>query len=165
MSGEFTAEEVKRLRTLLDIEDIRKLGLLYSQLQDHAYLDQLADIFTEDALCEFGPYGTWNGRPEIRENYAKVKEANGGSSFSALHANSHHWIEMTGPDTAVGRRYLLDLMTTRPKDQSPFIWLGLYDEEYRRVDGKWLIARTTLQFLWPEKHLTGDFPGTFPPKT
>ena len=165
MSGEFTAEEVKRLRTLLDIEDIRKLGLLYSQLQDHAYLDQLADIFTEDALCEFGPYGTWNGRQEIRENYAKVKEANGGSSFSALHANSHHWVEMTGPNPAVGRRYLLDLMTTRPKDQSPFIWLGLYDEEYRKVDGQWLIARTTLQFLWPEKHLTGDFPGTFPPKS
>ena len=32
------------------------------------------------------------------------------------------------------------------------------------VDGKWLIARTTLQFLWPEKHITGDFPGEFPPK-
>jgi hypothetical protein len=162
--SDFTPDEIKRLRRLLDVDDIKKLGLLYSQLQDHAYLDRLADIFTEDALCEFGPYGTWNGRQEIRENYDKVKEANGGSSFSALHANSHHWVEMTGPDTAVGRRYLLDLMTTRPKDQSPFIWLGLYDEEYRKVDGKWLISRTTLQFLWPEKHITGDFPGEFPPK-
>ena len=162
--SDFTPDEIKRLRRLLDVDDIKKLGLLYSQLQDHAYLDKLADIFTEDALCEFGPYGTWNGRQEIRENYAKVKEANGGSSFSALHANSHHWVEMTGPDTAVGRRDLLDLMTTRPKDESPFIWLGLYDEEYRKVDGQWLIARTTLQFLWPEKHITGDFPGEFPPK-
>ena len=162
--SDFTPDEIKRLRRLLDVDDIKKLGLLYSQLQDHAYLDKLADIFTEDALCEFGPYGTWNGRQEIREHYAKVKEANGGSSFSALHANSHHWVEMTGPDTAVGRRYLLDLMTTRPKDESPFIWLGLYDEEYRKVDGQWLIARTTLQFLWPEKHITGDFPGEFPPR-
>lgn len=162
--SDFTPDEIKRLRRLLDVDDIKKLGLLYSQLQDHAYLDKLADIFTEDALCEFGPYGTWNGRQEIRENYAKVKEANGGSSFSALHANSHHWVEMTGPDTAVGRRYLLDLMTTRPRDESPFIWLGLYDEEYRKVHGQWLIARTTLQFLWPEKHITGDFPGEFPPR-
>jgi hypothetical protein len=163
--SDFTPAEIKRLRTLLDMEDIRKLGLLYSQLQDHAYLDRLADIFTEDALCEFGPYGVWQGRETIRRNYAQVQQDMGGQAFAALHANSHHWIEMTGPDTAVGRRYLLDLVTGRPKDEHPFIWLGLYDEAYRKENGAWKIARTSLQFLWPERHLTGDFPGEFPPRS
>jgi hypothetical protein len=161
--SEFTAEEVQRLRNLLDVDDIKKLGLLYSQLQDHAYLDRLAAIFTEDAVCEFGPYGKWEGRETIRTNYAKVKQDMGGEAFAALHANSHHWVELTGPDTAVGRRYLLDLVTGRPKEEHPFIWLGLYDEAYRKENGTWKIARITLQFLWPERHLTGDFPGEFPP--
>lgn len=162
--SDFTADEIKRLRALLDIDDIRKLGLLYSQLQDHGYLDRLVDIFTEDALCEFGPYGTWNGREELRRNFAQVKQDMGGEAFSALHANSHHWVELTGSATAVGRRYLLDLVTSRPKDEHPFIWLGLYDEEYRKVGGAWKIARTSLQFMWPERHFSRGFPGEFPPK-
>ena len=162
--SEFSAEEVRRLRELLEIEEIRKLGLLYSQLQDHGYLDRLLEIFTADALCQFGPYGEWRGVEEMRVNYAKVKQDMGGEAFAALHANSHHWVELTGPTTAVGRRYLLDLVLARPASEHPFLWLGLYDEEYRKEGGRWKIARTTLQFLWPERHLSGDFPGEFPPR-
>ena len=161
---EFSADEIRRLRDLLEIEAIRKLGLYYSQLQDHAYLERLVDIFTADALCEFGPYGVWRGREQIAVNYAKVKQDMGGDTFAALHANSHHWVELLGPAKAVGRRYLIDLQTTRPATENPLIWLGLYDEEYRKENGVWKIARTSLQFLWPERHLTPGFPGDFPPQ-
>jgi hypothetical protein len=163
----FTAAELKKLRELLDIEAIRNLGVLYSQYLDHDYLEALAELFTEDAVCEFGPYGQWVGRKTIYENYVEVERtsgpAPGSKPFQAMHANSNHWVELTGPDTAVGRRYLLDLLTDRKADEHPFIWLAVYDEAYRKIDGDWKIARSTLQFLWPEKHLTGDFPGQFPP--
>jgi hypothetical protein len=53
-------------------------------------------------------------------------------------------------------------MTEKTADENPFIYLGVYDDEYRKVDGKWLIASCTLQFLWPERHTTEDFPGIFP---
>jgi hypothetical protein len=160
---DFSPEEIRRLRELLEIEEIRKLGLLYSQLQDHGQLDRLAAIFTADAVCEFGPYGEWHGRDTIRANYAQVRIDFGGQPFFALHANAHHWVELTGPDQAVGRRYLLDMLTTRGPTENPLLWLGIYDEAYRKEDGCWKIARCSLQFLWPERHLSPGFSLEFPP--
>ena len=68
----FTSEEIKQLRELLEIEAIRKMRNLYSHLLDSGELDALAAIFTEDALCEFGPYGEWQGRETIRASYQQV---------------------------------------------------------------------------------------------
>ena len=66
----FTDGEIKELRELLEKEKIRKLKQLYSHLMDSHQIDALADIFTEDAVCEFGPeYGNWEGRETIRTNY------------------------------------------------------------------------------------------------
>jgi len=163
MGAQFSDEEIKRLRDLLEVDEIKKLGTLYSQLMDHHYLDALVDLFTEDAICEFGPRGTWHGRSEIRANYPKVWESNGGLEFASMHANSHHWVELTGPKSAVGRRYLLDVTTRRPTAEVPFICFGLYDESYEKVTGAWKLARVSLQYFWPERQLTEGFPGQFPP--
>ncbi len=166
MSETFSAEEVHKLRELLEIEEIRKLGVLYSQYLDHDYLEELAELFAEDAVCEFGPYGRWEGRQTIYDNYVMVERTSGDNPgpkpFQAMHANTNHWVELTGPDTAVGRRYLLDLLTNREAGEHPFIWLAVYDEDYRKIDGSWKFQRSAIQFLWPQKHLTGDFPGRFP---
>ena len=72
---DFTDGEIKELRELLEKEKIRKLKQLYSHLMDSHQIDALADIFTEDAVCEFGPeYGNWEGRETIRTNYKGVFE-------------------------------------------------------------------------------------------
>lgn len=144
---------------LLEIEAIRKLRMLYSYWLDAAELERLVDLFTDDATCEFGPYGVWNGKDEIRENYRKVIQPSidqGG--FRSLHANTNHWVELTGADTAVGRIYLIDLALGDP-EKNPLIWLGVYDETYRKTGGGWKIARSALQFMWPQRYLTPDFPG------
>jgi hypothetical protein len=159
--SDLTNDEIEKLRELLEIEAIRKTKLLYSHLMDTGRVDELANLFTEDALCEFGPYGTWNGRETIRANYHEVESGN--NVFMAMHATCDHFVELTGADTAVGRSYLLEPMTERGAEENPFIYLGVYDEDYRKVDGRWLIARCSLQFLWPERHTTHDFPGAFPP--
>ena len=95
----------------LEIEAIKQLRVLYSQLFDSHRSDELAMIFTEDAVCEFSddlPYGDWVGRDEIREQYKKVA---GGSAkpFSFMHATTNGWVELTGPDSATGSWFLLDL--------------------------------------------------------
>lgn len=144
---------------LLEVEAIRKLRVLYSYFLDAAELDRLVALFTEDAVCEFGPYGVWRGRETISDNYRKVIQPSidrGG--FSTLHANTNHWVELTGSDTAVGRVYLIDLALNDP-EKNPLIWLGVYDEAYRRTEAGWRIARSSLQFMWPQRHLTPDFPG------
>ena len=162
--SDFTAEETAKLRELLEIEAIRKVCMLYSQLMDNAYYDRLRDVFTDDAICEFGPYGTWRGNEEIHRNYLEVYKSMGSQPFPAMHANSNHWVELLSPSRAVGRRYLLDMQTTRAPEENPLLWLGVYDEEYRKTSGRWQIARTSLQFLWPKRETSEGFPGEFPPR-
>ena len=145
------------IEDLLEIESIRRQRMLFSFHLDAGELDALADLFVEDALCEFGPFGTWRGKAEIRRNYEPILKAVGG--FRALHANTNHWVELAGPDKARGRVYLIDLILTRPKDQQPIVWLGVYDEAYEKVEGTWKIARTSLQLMWPERHVSPEFPG------
>jgi hypothetical protein len=160
--GTLTAEEIRQLRELLDIEAIKKVKLLYAHLMDSKQLDALAEIFTEDAVCEFGPYGTWRGREEIREKYRAT--VGGGLPYGGVHAITNQWGELTSDTTAVSRTYLHDVTHAPDPRTLPIIWYGIYDEDYRKVDGTWQIARCTLQFLWPQRLITGEWPGPFPPK-
>jgi hypothetical protein len=158
--AELTDREIEILRNMIEIDAIKRTRLLYSHLMDTNRIDDLANIFTEDAVCEFGPYGSWKSRETILKNYHDVED--GLSPFFAMHGTCDLLVELTGPDTATGRSYLFEPMTEKTADENPFIYLGVYDDEYRKVDGKWLIASCTLQFLWPERHTSEDFPGTFP---
>jgi hypothetical protein len=160
----FTSEEIKKLRELLEIEAIRKVRLLYSQLLDSGEIDALAAIFTKDALCEFGPYGEWRGRKRIRASYQQVFGEQIKQTFGSLHNTGNHWVELTSPTTAVGRSYLIDVLTHTDSAANPIEWFGLYDDAYEKVDGVWLIKRISLQFLWPKRQLTDGFPEPFPPK-
>ena len=157
--SELTNEELAKVRELLEIEAIRKTKLLYSHLMDTGRVDDLAEIFTEDAVCEFGPYGTWESRETIRAKYHEIEQ---GNIFLAMHGTCDHLVELTGPDTATGRSYLFEPATGKAADENPFIYLGVYDERYRKVDGRWLIEYCALQFLWPERNVSEGFPGGFP---
>jgi len=162
MADGLTADEIARIRRLLTEDDIRKVKLLYSQLMDAGRIDELAELFTEDAVCVFGNFGDWHGRDAIRSGFADVdRDHHGGVPFHAMHATTDHWVELTGPDTAIGRSYLIDLITNTPAEGQPIVVLGVYDEAYRRVDGTWQIERCVLQFLWPAKQLSDDFHAPF----
>ena len=134
----------------LEIEAIKQLRVLYSHLFDSHRTDELVMIFTEDAVCEFSddlPYGDWVGRDEIREQYKKVA---GGSSkpFSYMHATTNGWVELTGPDSATGSWFLLDLgMGDNP---NPVGLLGVYNDVYKKVDGEWFIHRTRIDHIWTQ---------------
>lgn len=60
--------------------------------------------------------------------------------------------------TASGRWYLLDLHTAVGVE-NPLILFGIYDDSYRKVDGRWLIDRTRIDFLWPRRDVQGDRDG------
>jgi len=162
MNDHLTHDEIARLRRVLEEDDIRKLRLRYSQLMDAGRIDELAELFTEDAVCVFGSFGVWTGRDAIRENFAMVdRDHHGGVPFHAVHSNSDHWVDLTGPDTAIGRAYLIDMVTAKASGEQPIVVIGVYDESYRRERGSWRIARCTLQFLWPDRKVTDDFTAPF----
>lgn len=52
------------IEELLDIETIKNLRIFGAQYLDSGRFDDLAALYTDDALCEFGPYGTWRGKPQ-----------------------------------------------------------------------------------------------------
>ena len=53
MSNEenLSSEEIKSLRSLIDIERIKELRLRYSYHMDARELDKLMDVFAEGAVC------------------------------------------------------------------------------------------------------------------
>jgi ketosteroid isomerase-like protein len=140
---------------LLQIEEIRQLRVRYSHCFDGKRLDELADLFTEDAVCEFGPAfgGDWVGKARIRESFARYL-ASEGPEFGVLHAVTNHDVTLVDDTTALGRSYLLDLRTTEGV-ANPLILFGVYDDLYRKRGGAWKIHRTRIDFLWPKRHYTG----------
>ena len=78
-----------------------------------------------------------------------------GPFTGAMHANTNEWIELTGPDTARARWYLLDLSLSGPADQNPLMLMGIYDDVYRKVGGEWKIERTYIDFVWPNRDYKG----------
>lgn len=160
----FTHAEIQKLRELLEIEAIRKLRNRYAHLLDGGDIDAVAALFTEEARCEFGPYGQWRGKETIRHNYQQVFSQQIQERFGSLHNTGNHWVELTGPTSAVGRSYRIDVLTHTDPAANPVEWFGVYDDAYRKVNGGWLIERISLQFLWPQRQLTDGFSTPFPPK-
>ncbi len=141
---------------LLEVEAIKRVRILYSHYFDMADFDSLVDLFTDDAVCEFGPNygGDWVGKERIRAGYEEFG-GEAGPFTGAMHANTNEWIELTGPDTARARWYLLDLSLSGPADQNPLMLMGIYDDVYRKVGGEWKIERTYIDFVWPNRDYKG----------
>ena len=139
------------MEELLEIEEIKKLRVLYSHYYDGADLDALCDLFTDDAVCEFGPNfgGDWVGKAMIKEKYDGFI-AGEGLPHDVMHAVTNHNVVLVSDTEARGRAYLLDLRTQEGAE-NPLILFGIYDDIYKKVDGQWKIHRTRIDFLWPQR--------------
>jgi len=148
------------LQTLLDIEEIKQLRYSFAWCLETAKPDELADLFTKDGVIDVGPWGRMDGQDAIRRGYGRAYRH--GNQFDALHAVTNPRIFVKG-ETAHGTWYLLDC-SLREANDPPLKLVGLYDEDYLRVDDRWRISRLTLKFLW-SSHLgkvTEDNPMTMP---
>jgi hypothetical protein len=143
------------IEELVEKEAIKDVRIMYAHYFDGKNLDALTDLFTDDAVCEFGPDygGDWVGKAAIRENFARFALAEG-PEYGVLHAVTNPWIRLIDATTANGRWYLLDLRTTEGVE-NPLILFGIYDDVYHKVAGRWLIHRTRIDFLWPKRQFHG----------
>ncbi len=143
------------LEELLEKETIKELRIMYSHYFDGKNLEGLVDLFTDDAVCEFGPDygGDWVGKEQISANFAAYAQQEG-PPFAVLHSVTNPWIRLIDATTANGRWYLHDLFTAEGND-SPLGLYGIYDDVYKKVDGRWLIHRTRIDFLWPKRQFYG----------
>ena len=129
----------QRIRKLEDIEEIKKLKHSYCALcDDHYNADALAELFTEDAIWDGMERGRNDGREAIREFF---QDAPARLPF-AIHMVMNPIIEVDG-DRATGVWYLFQPCTYAEGNQA--VWgSARYDEEYVRVNGKWMFQHLTL---------------------
>lgn len=148
------------IKCLLDREEIRNLRTLYSHHLDSNNIAALDQVFAADAVVEV-TVGKMEGIDAIRaglDGAFKLYDRDHRGSYPFMHAIANHWVKLTGPDSAEGRCYLIDFETASKPDPNPLLLLGLYADQYRRIDGEWRITSTRLEVVWPERSGPGKQP-------
>ncbi len=128
-----------------DIIEICQLRSAYAWHYDTGELEGLVGLFTDDAVCDFGPYGVWDGIEAIRGGY-RENLADPDDLFPTVHVSTNPLVKVDG-DTATGRWFLLDHILNLG-DKDPLRLIGVYNHKFRRVDGDWKICWTKIDFLW-----------------
>ena len=137
MSTEATLE---RLADRISIRDLRSR---YCYRIDDRDFQSLPDLFTADATLDYGGLGTYQGRDGVREFTEFVAE----SLERTTHLLANPVISVGtdgGRDRATGRLYVIASITYA--DGTGGWRIGEYRDEYRRVDGEWLIDEARMRF-------------------
>jgi hypothetical protein len=138
---------------LESIELIKQLKARYFRFLDTRNLDGLKTVFTHDATASFigGDYDfQLDGWEQLEDFY---KKSFTGQNFG-MH-NGHHPEICVDGDTATGIWYLQDIFVSLEHNMN-IVGSALYDDEYRREDGCWRIARTGYKRLWEEHQKRGN---------
>ena len=136
-----------RLRRLEDIDAIRRLKMAYARLVDtRCDAQELADLFTEDAVMDMGPWGRYEGRAAIRAFFADFLQQ---SSGVILHYVTNHEIDVQESGLEATDRCLIWNPTTVQGEA--LLGTSTQLHRLRKVDGRWIIAemRVEAHFLTP----------------
>jgi hypothetical protein len=141
---------------LVEIELIKRLKYAYARCIDTKNWAELETLFTEDAVASYsgGKYHH-EGRDDIMQ---WLVNAMGRETFLSAHRMSHPEIDLTGPDTATGTWALVDVVIDLQWDIT-IRGASFYEDEYRKVDGEWKIARTAYKRSYEELQPRGNVPG------
>jgi hypothetical protein len=138
-------EELKAtLNELKDIEALKKLKARYCHLLDARQWNELAELFTEDATCDYGFFGVYNGRAEIMNKF--FRELVDSASSFMVHMVHNPLIEVRG-DSASGTWYLTAQTTMQPVNQAVWV-MGIYRDQFRRVNQQWKLSSLKFEFKY-----------------
>ena len=128
-----------------DIEEIIQLKNIYWHWNDVGLVgDRIAPLFTEDGVWSNKELGHYEGREAIREFFNGASE---GLPFCA-HLGFNPIIEVNGDSaTGIWRAFLNGTFMEEGEPVSRHILID-YRDDYRRVDGKWLIAKLDILFVY-----------------
>ena len=140
--------DIKELRLRVEKlearNNISELVSSYAVACDEHDIPRLGKLFTEDAI--FGsPSGimTASGREPIIKMFVDMLSIRG----PGYHWTHDHFIEFSGenPDQAFGRVY--SHAETSPHGKVSLAAMK-YDDNYQKVDGRWLFSKRVIQFLY-----------------
>lgn len=132
------------LRRLVAIEDIKQLKARYFRAVDLRDWELFASLFTEDLKIDFEESVS---KPMSREQFVASAREHFEGAISVHHGHCPE-IEILDDENARGVWPMFDLVETPAgSGYESHTGYGHYTEEYRKVDGRWMIARTKLTRL------------------
>lgn len=145
-----TAVRADSQQEVLDRFLIHELQSRYALAHDLTDPAMYAAVFTADAELIGAGRVLAKGRDALHAvGVNDRKRFNAGAkdgerSFGALrHVITNSVIELTGDASATGVCYVLTVVN-RPERGPEILSVGRYEDEYRKVDGEWLIAKRTI---------------------
>ncbi len=152
------------VRAEADIRAIGDLTSLYARAVDDHDLDTLVAMFTPEGVFEVRGHRA-AGAEQLRTAYVESF----GTYRTMLHTPHPGVVQLHGNGTASGwSSGHAELATRRTLVLAAF----RYEDDYRRLDGRWLFARRSVTFMYavPVDQLSGSFgtverirwPGTSP---
>lgn len=132
---------------LAEIRAIEQLKYAYFRHLDTKDWEAIADLFCDDIETSYDDGAiSHKGSDEL---VAFLRQALGSPDLISMHNGHHPEIRLTSGDTAEGRWYLEDLVMT-----SDGSWrlhgTAVYEDTYRREDGRWRIATTGYSRIFEE---------------
>jgi 3-phenylpropionate/cinnamic acid dioxygenase small subunit len=121
--------------TVDDYAQIQQLYSRYNLTLDEKRQDDWLDCFTSDGAVEGANFGRFVGREQLKHFLAKYRADT--HMFQMRHVVTNMLLDIQG-DNARGSCYILHYRTHR--GHTELIAIGRYDDQLRKVDGKWLLA-------------------------
>ena len=146
------ADLERAVRRLLDKDEIVDLVHRYSYLVDHRLYDQLAELFTEDCVVDYGPWvgPPARGRVAFRAMFGGSESTDARPGFLATsHHNANVLVTFEGDDRA-------SVLTSvyawhrAPRGATPRIW-GYYHDVAVRTSKGWRLAERQLRVAGNEE--------------
>ena len=128
------------MSTMLEDEKaIRELLAAYCFCVDRGDADAFVELFTEDGVCDRGPWGRAEGRRALHEY---ISASVGSREVKARHLSANEVVSITR-DTAAARSYVL-VMNISCSPPVPLV-VGHYEDQFVKTGGRWLFKSRCLR--------------------
>jgi hypothetical protein len=150
--------EVGRLTA---VDQVKQLMNKYGYMLDKCYYDEIPDLFVpesvarpevyHDGTCYVGSEGVRRFYDFFKRRHAEGQNGPAEGEFVDHPMMQHVITVLPGNERALGRsRTLVQMAKLKDKPGGPVqLWgAGLYENEYMRVDGRWMFLRMNLSIYW-----------------
>lgn len=138
-------ELAKELQDLQDIKAIERVKYEYWDALDHKDFDRLRTVFADDVHYDTSSVIEGLVVDDADTLIEGMIPFMGDENRRSCHQAQQHWIEIDDETTAHGAWSFRDNyynITTN----SEFAGRGYYEDVYRKVDGRWVIASTIITY-------------------
>ena len=150
-----------RLQELLDRAEIQDLISAYAQGADNPDNELHMSVYAPDMKLDLHGVGLIEGVEELKQAWADGRIGAGVTKCNmaaCTHARVNSIIKING-DTATGIVHCISVLTGDQEGKPYSQTRGLkFDDEYRRIDGKWKIAYRKHQLRWVIEGRTSPVP-------